>query len=404
MSGLVIHKLGVVLGGRRILRDVSLRTEIGEHLVLVGASGAGKTTLLRTIAGLEEATEGSITWGGEDLTRVPPGLRGCGMVFQVDALYPHLTIADNVGLPLKLARVGDDELRRRVHSTLELLGLGESGRLPTHLSGGERQRVALARVLVTQPRLLLLDEPMASLDWPTRVEFRTWLRRIPKEWGCTVVHVTHDPVEALSLGSRFAVIDEGTLRQEGSAREIYDRPDHLSVAGFFGWPPINWIRIGQVDAAHDASERKEHSSEVRRLRLYPDALSGGWAELEALARQEEVWGRDGVGNTNGGVQRLGKREFWVGLRPEDVGLVREGASEERRGLKWALADSLGEVVEHRDAGGECHVAVKLGGGILWVRWAREATLNVGERVKVRAPVDRFHWFDSATGLRVEPDV
>ncbi len=229
------------------VRELSLDVSPGELLALVGPSGCGKTTTLRLIAGLEEPTSGRVCLNGHDVRGVPPRRRNLALVFQRPALYPHLSVRDNLAFGLRL-RQGlwpwrkRGEIDARVRETADLLGLGDVlGRRPDQLSGGQQQRVALGRAVVRRAPLWLLDEPLASLDAPLRAELRGELHLLRRRLGATMILVTHDQADALALGDRVAVLAEGELQQAGSPRDVYEHPANRFVAGFLGWPPMNLI-------------------------------------------------------------------------------------------------------------------------------------------------------------------
>jgi ABC-type sugar transport system ATPase subunit len=229
-------------GQTRALDGVDLEAEDGELLVVVGPSGCGKSTLLRCVAGLEVADEGVIRIGDRDVTGVRPAARNVSMVFQSYALFPHLTVWENIAFGLVVREEPKKEVRVRVAEASALVGVEALlERRPYELSGGERQRVALARALVRRPDAYLLDEPLSNLDAGTRVQMRTELRRLHREVGATMVHVTHDQVEALTLGDRIAVLDAGRVRQVGTPDEVYARPRDQFVAGFLGTPAMNFL-------------------------------------------------------------------------------------------------------------------------------------------------------------------
>ncbi|WP_062077883.1 ABC transporter ATP-binding protein [Demequina globuliformis] len=212
----------------------------GEFLVLVGPSGCGKSTSLRMLAGLEDIDAGSIWVGDRDVTHVQPKDRDIAMVFQSYALYPHMTVADNMGFALKIAKVDKSEIRERVEAAAKILDLTEYlDRKPKALSGGQRQRVAMGRAIVRQPQVFLMDEPLSNLDAKLRVQTRTQIAALQRRLGTTTVYVTHDQVEALTMGDRIAVLKDGLLQQVGSPRDMYDAPANVFVAGFIGSPAMN---------------------------------------------------------------------------------------------------------------------------------------------------------------------
>ncbi len=230
-------------GGRvRAIDDVNLATEEGEYLVLLGPSGCGKTTLLRTVAGLEQPTNGDVLIGGHVVTGLPPRARKIAMVFQSYALYPHKTVRANILFPLRAEGMDKAERARKVQWAAELLSIGDLlDRRPRQLSGGERQRVALARALVREPQVFLLDEPLSNLDAKLRAAARDELKRFQQRVGTTTIYVTHDQAEAMGLGDRIAVLDSGRVRQVGPPTEVYDDPADTFVATFIGSPPMNLV-------------------------------------------------------------------------------------------------------------------------------------------------------------------
>jgi len=239
-----VRKLTKLFDGGRVhaVDGVDLATEEGEYLVLVGPSGCGKTTLLRTIAGLEQPSQGEILIGGQVVNDLPPRARKIAMVFQSYALYPHKSVLANIVFPLKAERLDKDEQQRKARWAAELLGIDQLlARKPRQLSGGERQRVALARAMVRDPHVFLLDEPLSNLDAKLRTSARDELKRFQQRVGTTTIYVTHDQAEAMGLGDRIAVMDRGRVRQLGPPVEVYDEPADTFVATFIGSPPMNLV-------------------------------------------------------------------------------------------------------------------------------------------------------------------
>ena len=231
---------------------LDLHIEDGEFLVLVGPSGCGKSTSLRMLAGLEDVNEGRILIGDRDVTNLPPKDRDIAMVFQNYALYPHMTVADNMGFALKIAGEPKDKIRTRVEEAAKILDLTEYlDRKPKALSGGQRQRVAMGRAIVREPQVFLMDEPLSNLDAKLRVQTRTQIASLQRRLGVTTVYVTHDQVEAMTMGDRVAVLKDGLLQQVDTPRELYDRPDNVFVAGFIGSPAMNLL------AAADRRRRRQ---------------------------------------------------------------------------------------------------------------------------------------------------
>ena len=239
-------------GAVEAVRDLSLSIASGEFVVLLGPTGAGKTTTLRLIAGLERPDQGAISIDGRDVTREPPAARDVAFVFQQYSLYPHLTVYDNLAFPLRspLRKLPETEIRKQVQEVADLLRIsGKLGNRATRLSGGEMQRVAIGRALVRRPSIYLMDEPLSSLDAKLRAELRLEIKRIQLDLGATVLYVTHDQIEAMTMASRIGVIREGSLIQYGTPREIYESPNDLYVAARLGSPRINLIPANLLPAA-----------------------------------------------------------------------------------------------------------------------------------------------------------
>ncbi len=235
-------------GDKPAVDKLDLEIQDGEFLVLVGPSGCGKTTSLRMLAGLEDVNDGRILIGERDVTHEAPKDRDIAMVFQNYALYPHMSVADNMGFALKIAGVAKDEIRTRVVEAAKILDLEQYlDRKPKALSGGQRQRVAMGRAIVRQPQVFLMDEPLSNLDAKLRVQTRTQIASLQRRLGITTVYVTHDQVEAMTMGDRVAVLKDGLLQQVDTPRHMYDHPDNVFVAGFIGSPAMNLLEVPVVD-------------------------------------------------------------------------------------------------------------------------------------------------------------
>ncbi|MFH1730157.1 MAG: sn-glycerol-3-phosphate ABC transporter ATP-binding protein UgpC [Planctomycetota bacterium] len=263
--------------------DITLHVVDMELLVLVGPSGCGKSTTLRIIAGLEEATRGTVRIGGRVVNDVPPKDRDIAMVFQNYALYPHMTVYKNMAFGLKLRKYPRADIDRRVNETASLLGIQDLlDRKPKALSGGERQRVALGRAIVRQPAAFLFDEPLSNLDAKLRVGMRAELNKLHHRLGTTMIYVTHDQVEAMTLGDRIAVMNDGIIQQLASPLELYDRPENRFVAGFLGTPPMNFLN-GRIETDNGSVLFNEGSARI---------VLPGWAKrtIEALPGREAVLG------------------------------------------------------------------------------------------------------------------
>ncbi|MFN0184100.1 MAG: ABC transporter ATP-binding protein [Aquabacterium sp.] len=244
-----IHKR---YGEVEVIKGIDLEVRDGEFLVFVGPSGCGKTTLLRMIAGLEDITAGELRLDNQRANEVRPADRGAAMVFQSYALYPHMTVAENMGFALKMAGVGRSERERQVRHSAEVLHIADLlGRYPRELSGGQRQRVAIGRAIVRKPRVFLFDEPLSNLDAALRVNMRIELSRLHRELGTTMIYVTHDQIEAMTMGDRIAVFNQGRIEQLGAPLDLYNTPANVFVASFLGAPQINLVDRPGTDASAD---------------------------------------------------------------------------------------------------------------------------------------------------------
>jgi ABC-type sugar transport system ATPase subunit len=242
MAGLSIKNLAKTFGGKKVIDRVSFEVSEGEFCILLGPSGCGKSTVLRLIAGLEPQDDGEIYIGDREVSGLSPKERDIAMVFQSYALYPHLSVYDNIAFPLKISKMPKQEMEKKVQAAARLLDIGSLlKRKPKELSGGQRQRVAIGRAIVREPRLFLFDEPLSNLDAKLRSSMRVELAGLHKKLGITTIYVTHDQIEAMTLGQKIVVIEGGIIRQIGTPREIYDRPSNIFTASFIGMPSINLI-------------------------------------------------------------------------------------------------------------------------------------------------------------------
>ena len=361
------HVTKVFPGGTVAVDDLTLTAEDGEFLILVGPSGCGKTTALRMVAGLERISAGEIRIGDRVVNDVPPKDRDIAMVFQNYALYPHMTVERNLAFGLRQRKTPRDELTRRVTEVSEMLGLADLlKRRPGQLSGGQRQRVAMGRALVREPEAFLLDEPLSNLDAKLRVQMRAELKRLHQRLGVTTVYVTHDQVEAMTLGDRIAVLSEGRLQQLGPPQEVYDRPANVFVAGFIGSPPMNLLRARATGGRVTAGEL---------------TLDVGGA-------------RDG--------------DLVIGLRPESLRPAADGLP----GMEFRVevVEPLGDqVVVHGTVAGQLAigirdeeeipvVAAEASRAPVTATFAPSVRPTVGERLRLGVPSEAVYVFDAATGV------
>jgi multiple sugar transport system ATP-binding protein len=373
-------------GGAVAVEDLNLLVADGEFLVVVGPSGSGKTTVLRMAAGLERATSGDVLIGGEVVNDVAPPDRDIAMVFQTYALYPHMTVYENMAFGLKLHRVGKADIRSRVLSAAKMLELDDLlKRKPSQLSGGQRQRVAMGRAIVREPAAYLMDEPLSNLDAKLRVEMRTYLAGLHQRLRTTTLYVTHDQTEAMTMGDRVAVMRDGRLQQVDIPQVLYDRPANAFVAAFIGSPAMNLLRA-QVTGGDGAA-----SVELGELVLpLPSSL---------VARRP-------------GLARYAGREVVVGIRPEDIedASLVPSANGSSVPVRITLAEALGsEVIAHFPLGGEVE-PVAVGGApdspsleaatdsgvLLTARLSPRSGARSGQPLRVSIDVERLHFFDPET--------
>ncbi|ROS59189.1 carbohydrate ABC transporter ATP-binding protein (CUT1 family) [Frigoribacterium sp. PhB160] len=341
---------------RPAVDGIDLEVADGEFLVLVGPSGCGKSTTLRMLAGLEEVNSGDIFIGDRNVTDVPPKDRDIAMVFQNYALYPHMTVAENMGFALKIAGVGKEERASRVLEAAKLLDLEPYlSRKPKALSGGQRQRVAMGRAIVRQPQVFLMDEPLSNLDAKLRVQTRTQIASLQRRLGVTTVYVTHDQTEALTMGDRIAVLKDGVLQQVGTPRDLYEKPQNVFVAGFIGSPAMNLLPADVVD--------------------------GGIQFGTAVTSVD----RDVVGQATGS-------SVTVGVRPEDVVVNTTG-----EGLAVVV-----DVVEELGADGYLYGHTEVSGQRvdIVVRVDGRNHPSLGDTIHITPQAHHVHVFDTETGLRL----
>ena len=370
MAGITLERVTKAFGTVRAVDDISLEVGDGEFLVLVGPSGCGKSTLLRLLAGLEDVTDGMITIGDRDVTDLAPRSRDIAMVFQSYALYPHMTVRQNLGYGLRARKTPKHEIARRVGEVAELLGLADLlDRRPAQLSGGQRQRVAMGRAIVRQPQAFLLDEPLSNLDAKLRVGMRASLAQLHQRLGVTTVYVTHDQTEAMTLGQRVAVMRDGHILQCDSPSELYARPNDLFIAAFIGSPAMNLveafpdgetIRFGQFTLPAPQVPRRDRVV----LGIRPEAFSLGNPALPTIDVRVEV------------VEDLGS-EMHV-FFPVDAHPI--------------TAESLESASEQG--------FLSVGGALFTARVDAGAGVSVGSTVSLGVDASRFHYFDADSGARL----
>jgi multiple sugar transport system ATP-binding protein len=392
----------VYADGTEAVRSLDLDIHDGEFMVLVGPSGCGKTTALRMVAGLEAISKGSVRIGDKVVNDVPPKDRDIAMVFQSYALYPHMTVYDNMGFGLKLQKVPKTEIDTRVRDAARILRLEDFlERKPKALSGGQRQRVAMGRAIVRHPQAFLMDEPLSNLDAKLRVQMRSEIARIQHDLGVTTIYVTHDQVEAMTMGDRVAVIRKGVLQQVDTPQVLYDRPNNLFVAGFIGSPAMNLMEARLV--------RSDGRLDVEfggfRLAVPPEVMS----ERPGLASYE---GRTVV----------------LGIRPEDMedaSLVADAPADRRIQSTVDLTEALGsDVLVHMtiqappavtedtrelavDVGQEALERIEEvaseGSSSIIARLNPRTGAQVGEDLELLVDTHRLHFFDPESGVRIERD-
>jgi multiple sugar transport system ATP-binding protein len=381
--------------GTTAVRSLDLSIADGELMVLVGPSGCGKTTALRMVAGLEEITEGTILIDGRPVNDMEPRDRDIAMVFQSYALYPHLTVRDNMGFSLKYRKTPKQEIRRRVDEAARILELEELlGRKPRQLSGGQRQRVAMGRAIVRQPRAFLMDEPLSNLDAKLRVQMRAEIARLQRSLGVTTIYVTHDQTEAMTLGSRVAVLRHGVLQQVASPQELYRRPANLFVAGFIGSPAMNLIEATLERGGDSGTGGPQVIFGTHRLRV-----------------------PDGVIRQHPALEKYLGRTVVTGIRPEhleDAALVPGAEPESVIEVSVELREELGaEVNAHCTVGVPPLqvAAVAIGDSepdaaeieevpqipAIIARLDPRTAIREGERARIHVDLDSLHFFDPDSG-------
>ncbi|MBD3898186.1 sn-glycerol-3-phosphate ABC transporter ATP-binding protein UgpC [Halomonas sp. ML-15] len=352
MATISLDNVEKSFGETRVIHGVDIDIADGEFVILVGPSGCGKSTLLRMIAGLESVTAGDVRIGDKVVNDMPPKARDIAMVFQSYALYPHMTVAENMGFSLKLSKVDKAKIAERVQAASDILDLGPYlKRYPRELSGGQRQRVAMGRAIVRDPQVFLFDEPLSNLDAKLRVSMRTEIKELHQRLKTTTVYVTHDQVEAMTMADKIVVMHDGVVQQMGTPLELYDTPANLFVASFIGSPGMNLIK-GRI-------------GDDRRF-----AVDGG-GEL-ALGEVREGWA---------------SRQAVLGVRPENLTLVEQGLP--------------AKVVSIEPTGAEIHVVVRLGEQDITVVFRERHPLSPGDTIQLAVDSEHVHLFDPQSGRRLE---
>jgi multiple sugar transport system ATP-binding protein len=379
--------------GFHAVQDLDLDIADGEFLVLVGPSGCGKTTALRMVAGLEDISSGVMKIGDTVVNTLSPKDRDIAMVFQSYALYPHMSVADNIAYGLHIRRMDKTEIQRRVKKAADMLELGPLlDRKPKQLSGGQRQRVAMGRAIVREPQVFLMDEPLSNLDAKLRVQMRAEIAQVQHDLNVTTIYVTHDQIEAMTMGDRVAVLKAGVLQQVGAPQFLYDNPTNVFVAGFIGSPPMN-MGLGRIEKSADSIQVRLGSA----LLSLPD---------------EVVAARPALANYAG-------RSIAVGIRSEDMedsSLVRDNTGN-RLQATVTLTEALGsEVVVHFEVdvprlvnedtklldedSHTSEVPHSQEGTRFVASFAPRSRVRVGNRIEVTVDTERLHFFDPETGLAV----
>ena len=355
MSNVQLSHIAKRFGDHEVIHDLDLEVAPGEFCVFVGPSGCGKSTLLRMIAGLEKISDGTLSIGGRDMTRVPPANRGIAMVFQSYALYPHMTVSENISFGLRMSDMPKSEIERRVASVADTLGLTPLlKRRPSQLSGGQRQRVAIGRAMVREPVVFLFDEPLSNLDAALRLQTRVEILRLHRQLGATMIYVTHDQVEAMTMADKIVVLSAGRIEQVGTPLELYHRPSNLFVAGFLGSPRMNFLQATLLPDGNGVVARLNNGELAFVL---PDAQPG-----------------------------IPHGEATLGIRPEHLRLLRAG----EHGAGLVLSATV-DLAEHLGAETILHLTASDGTALL-LRTEGLAREGMGDAVQVLVVPEACHLF------------
>jgi multiple sugar transport system ATP-binding protein len=370
--------------GRHAVRDLSLEVRDGEFIVIVGPSGCGKTTTLRLVAGLEEPTSGKVYIEGRLVNHVPPGKRDIAMVFQNQALYPHMSVAQNLAFGLRMRRAPREDIEKEVRAAAQILSLESLlARRPAELSGGERQRVALGRAIVREPKVFLFDEPLSNLDATLRVQMRAEIAQLHRRLEATIIYVTHDQVEAMTLGERIVLLDQGVIQQVDAPLDIYRKPANRFVASFIGSPPMNFFP-GVVEGG------RFRFDELR------NAIVGGVSDRRSAVADADAAAHPLRPSSSAGPPTIRLNETVadgpavLGVRPEDLLPSRDGI---------AMGDVTVDVVEHM--GHETIAHFTLAGNPHTIRLPANVPAEPGDRLPLAIRPGAFHPFSTDDGRRLD---
>jgi multiple sugar transport system ATP-binding protein len=395
MAEVVLDKINKLYeNGFHAVKDLSIDVADGEFLVLVGPSGCGKSTALRMVAGLEDISTGDLLIGGRRVNDVDPQGRDIAMVFQSYALYPHMSVADNIAYGLKLRRMPKDEMNRRIQRAADMLELTHLlDRKPKQLSGGQRQRVAMGRSIVREPQVFLMDEPLSNLDAKLRVQMRAEISAVVRSLNTTTLYVTHDQTEAMTMGDRMAVLKAGVLNQLGTPTECYDTPNNIFVAQFVGSPPMNLVLADIKEGANG-------------LELH---VGGSTLEIPSSTLDERP-----------ALKGYAGKQVAVGVRSEDMedASIANVPDERRVKGKVTLTEALGsEIIVHftfpgqkvvtedtklleKEGGGD-ELHIQADEGVKWVAsFAPRSRVHMGDEIEIAVDVERVHYFDPETSLAI----
>jgi multiple sugar transport system ATP-binding protein len=358
MAEVILENVTKKFGDVTVVKGINLEIKDGEFMVLVGPSGCGKTTLLRMVAGLEEITEGKIIINGRVVNDVPPKDRDLAMVFQNYALYPHMNVYDNMAFALKMRKLPKAEIETRVQEAARILGIEELlQRKPKQLSGGQRQRLALGRTIVRKPAVFLFDEPLSNLDAKLRGQMRAEISKLHHQLKTTSIYVTHDQVEAMTMGSKIAIINEGVIQQSGTPLDIYETPLNKFVAGFIGSPPMNFFEA----VIHEENGQTSIQAEGFMIRLR--------------------------GDLSGKIKVQGAKEYLFGIRPENL----HDAEFFEKAEGFEVFSGQVEVVE--PMGAETYVHLVAGGNRFVARVTPKTRARVGQAMQLAIETAKIHVFD-----------